>query len=108
MPEIEPIIAIAREVLVGRSPLAREDTFLFDHSLRVMHVADRLARCEEASSWRIDRFSLSVAALFHQAATVRLDEEPLCGVPRLGSGVRFPPVSAALGKSCSLQPPSMV
>jgi len=75
MPEIEPIIAIAREILVGRSPLAREDTFLFDHSLRVMHVADRLSRCKEAASWRIDRFALSVAALFHQAATVRLDEE---------------------------------
>jgi HD superfamily phosphodiesterase len=75
MPEIEPIVAIAREVLVGRSPLAREDTFLFDHSLRVMHVADRLAQCEEAAAWRIDRFALSVAALFHQAATVRLEEE---------------------------------
>ena len=75
MPEIEPIVEIAREVLVGRSPLGREDTFLFDHSVRVMRVADRLSACREARSWRMDRFALSVAALFHQAATVRLDEE---------------------------------
>ena len=75
MPEIEPIIEMARSVLVGRSPLGREDTFLFDHSLRVMRVADRLSQCREARPWRVDRFALSVAALFHQAATVRLDEE---------------------------------
>lgn len=75
MPEIEPLIEIARTVLVGKSPLGRDDTFLFDHSLRVMRVAERLSRCREVRSWRIDRFALSVAALFHQAATVRLDEE---------------------------------
>jgi len=75
MPDIDPLIAIAREVLVGRSPLGREDTFLFDHSVRVMRVADRLAQCEEAAGWRMDRFALAAAALFHQAATVRLEEE---------------------------------
>ena len=75
MPEIEPIVEVAREVLVGRSPLGREDTFLLDHSLRVMHVAERLSQCREVRAWRIDRFALSVAALFHQAAVVRLDEE---------------------------------
>jgi HD superfamily phosphodiesterase len=75
MPEIEPIIEVAREVLVGRSPLGREDTFLFDHSVRVMRVAERLSGCREVSAWRLDRFALSAAALFHQAATVRLEEE---------------------------------
>jgi len=75
MPEIEPIIEVAREVLVGRSPLGREDTFLFDHSVRVMRVAERLSGCREVRAWRLDRFALSVAALFHQAATVRLEEE---------------------------------
>jgi len=75
VPEIEPIIEIARSVLAGRSPLGREDTFLLDHSMRVMRVAERLAACREARAWRVDRFALSVAALFHQAATVRLDEE---------------------------------
>ncbi len=40
-----------------------------------MHVAERLSHCREAALWRLDRFALSVAALFHQAATVRLDEE---------------------------------
>ena len=75
MPEIEPIIEMARSVLVGQSPLGREDTFLFDHSLRVMRVAERLSQCREARAWRLDRFALSAAALFHQAATVRLDEE---------------------------------
>jgi HD superfamily phosphodiesterase len=75
MPEIEPIIEVAREVLVGRSPLGREDTFLFDHSVRVMGVAERLSGCREVRAWRLDRFALSAAALFHQAATVRLEEE---------------------------------
>jgi len=75
MPEIEPIIEIARGVLVGRSPLGREDTFLMDHSLRVMRVAERLGQCKEVRSWRLDRFAMAVAALFHQAATVRLEEE---------------------------------
>jgi hypothetical protein len=75
MPELEPIIEVARSVLVGRSPLGRDDTFLFDHSMRVKVVADRLAQCREVREWRMDRFALSVAALFHQAATVRLDEE---------------------------------
>jgi HD superfamily phosphodiesterase len=75
MPEIEPIIEVARGVLVGRSPLGREDSFLFDHSMRVMHVAERLSNCAEVRSWRLDRFALSVSALFHQAATVRLEEE---------------------------------
>jgi HD superfamily phosphodiesterase len=75
MPEIEPIIEIARAVLVGRSPLGRDDTFLLDHSLRVMRVADLLSTCRETRAWRLDRFALSVAALFHQAATVRLEEE---------------------------------
>jgi HD superfamily phosphodiesterase len=75
MPEIEPIIEIARGVLVGRSPLGRDDTFLFDHSLRVMRVAERLAACREVRAWRMDRFALAVAALFHQAATGQLEEE---------------------------------
>jgi HD superfamily phosphodiesterase len=73
--ELEPLIDEAREVLVTTSPLGREDRFLFDHSLRVMHVAERLSHCREVKGWRIDRFALQVAALFHQAATVRLDEE---------------------------------
>ena len=75
MPEIEPIIEIARGVLVGRSPLGREDAFLFDHSMRVMQVAGRLSNCREVCSWRLDRFAMAVAALFHQAATGRLEEE---------------------------------
>jgi uncharacterized protein len=75
MPEIEPILEIARSVLLGRSPLGRDDTFLYDHSVRVMNVAERLSHAREAAQWRLDRFALSVAALFHQAATVRLEEE---------------------------------
>jgi len=75
MPDIEPIVEIARGVLVGTSPLGREDTFQFDHATRVMRVADRLAACREARPWRVDRFALSAAALFHQAAIMRLEEE---------------------------------
>ncbi|MFO8015274.1 MAG: HD domain-containing protein [Phycisphaerae bacterium] len=75
MPELEPLIDEARQVLVTASPLGREDRFLFDHSLRVMQVAERLSHCREVRQWRVDRFALQVAALFHQAATVRLDEE---------------------------------
>ncbi|MFW6146734.1 MAG: HD domain-containing protein [Planctomycetota bacterium] len=75
MPELEPLIDEARDVLVTETPLGREDRFLFDHSLRVMQVAERLSHCREVRQWRVDRFALQVAALFHQAATVRLDEE---------------------------------
>jgi len=75
VPEIEPLIEEARDVLVTASPLGREDRFLFDHAVRVMRVAERLSHCREVRQWRIDRFALQVAALFHQAATVRLDEE---------------------------------
>jgi len=75
VPPIEPFIEEARRVLVTESPLGREDHFLFDHALRVMQVAERLSHCREVRSWRINRFALQVAALFHQAATVRLDEE---------------------------------
>ncbi len=62
-------------MLVPESPLGREDHFLFDHARRVMQVAERLSHCREVCTWRINRFALQVAALFHQAATVRLDEE---------------------------------
>jgi len=72
---MEPVIETARAVLIGRSPLGREDVFLFDHAVRVMRVAERLSTCDEVRSWRIDRYALQVAALFHQAATVQLDEE---------------------------------
>jgi len=75
VPPIEPFIEEARRVLVAESPLGREDQFLFDHARRVMQVAERLSHCREVRAWRIDRFALQVAALFHQAATVRLDEE---------------------------------
>jgi len=75
VPPIEPFIDEARAVLVTPSPLGREDRFLFDHAVRVMQVAERLSYCAEVRTWRIDRFALQVAALFHQSATVRLDEE---------------------------------
>ncbi len=75
MPEIEPVVETARVVLIGRSPLGRDDAFLFDHAMRVMRVAARLSACDEVRSWRINRFALQAAALFHQAATVQLDEE---------------------------------
>ena len=75
MPEMEQFIEIAGEVLVTQSPLGRDDTFLLDHSKRVMRLALKLAEHPEAHDWRIDRLCLGVAALFHQAATVRLEEE---------------------------------
>ena len=75
MPDIETLTEEARDLLVTSSPLGRQDRFLFDHSMRVMRVAERLSRCREVRTWRIDRFALQAAALFHQAATVRLDEE---------------------------------
>jgi HD superfamily phosphodiesterase len=75
MPDIQAVIDIARDVLVGTSPLGRQDTFLFDHSVRVMRVAERLSRSAEVRPWRIDRLAMAAAALFHQAALVRLEEE---------------------------------
>ena len=75
MAELEQVAQVAREVLVGASPLGHEDTFLFDHSLRVMRLALKIADLDEVREHRIDRLCLAVAALFHQAATARLDEQ---------------------------------
>lgn len=75
MPDREEIIAAARELLVGPSPLGREDTFLLDHALRTLRYVDVIVEFDEVRPLRIDRTCLEAAAMFHDAARVRLDRE---------------------------------
>ena len=75
MVERKELIEAARKVLTGPSMLAREDTFLLDHALRVLRYMDAILEFEEVRSLRVDRICLDGAALFHDAAWVRLERE---------------------------------
>jgi len=75
MPEREELIAAARQLLVGPSPLGREDTFLLDHALRTLRNIDAILGFEELKPLRVDRTCLEAAGLFHDAARVRLERE---------------------------------
>ena len=75
MPEREDIVAAARGLLVGVSPLGREDTFLLDHALRTLRNADAILAFDEVKPLRVDRVCLDAATMFHDAARVRLDRE---------------------------------
>jgi len=75
VPEREEIIAAAKELLIGSSPLGREDTFLLDHALRTLRNADVILAFPEVTGLRVDRVCLDAATMFHDAARVRLDRE---------------------------------
>jgi HD superfamily phosphodiesterase len=69
------IIAAARKVLVGSSPLGREDTHLLDHALRMLRLSDVIVTFDDVRVLRVDRLCLDAGILFHEAAQVRLDRE---------------------------------
>jgi len=71
----EELIAAARPLLVGPSPLGREDTYLLDHALRTLRHIDVMLEFKEISPLRIDRLCLDAATMFHDAARVRLEQE---------------------------------
>jgi hypothetical protein len=73
--ERETIVTAARELLVGLSPLGREDANLLDHALRMLRIADVIVTFAEVKPLRVDRHCLDAAVLFHEAAQVRLDRE---------------------------------
>ena len=75
MPDREEIIVAARQMLVGPSPLGREDTFLLDHALRALRNGDVILTFAEVSAQRLDRVCLDAATMFHDAARVRLERE---------------------------------
>lgn len=75
MPQRDEIIDAARSVLVGPSPLGREDTFLLDHAMRTLRNVDVMLKFREVAALRIDRVCLDAAVMFHDAALVRLDRE---------------------------------
>jgi HD superfamily phosphodiesterase len=75
MADREELIVAARGVLVGPSPLGREDAFLLDHALRTLRNLDVILGFEEVKTLRADRLCLDAAALFHDAARVRLERE---------------------------------
>jgi hypothetical protein len=75
VPDRDEIIAAARDLLVGPSPLGREDTHLLDHAERTLRIADVILEFEEVQPMMIDRVCLDAAIMFHDAARVRLDRE---------------------------------
>ncbi|MBN2584611.1 MAG: hypothetical protein JXL80_16225, partial [Planctomycetes bacterium] len=75
MPDREELIAAARPLLVGPSLLGREDTYLLDQALRILRYVDTILAFDEVQALRIDRVCLDAAALFHDAARVRLERE---------------------------------
>lgn len=75
MADRDELIAAARPLLVGSSPLGRDDTHLLDHALRCLRYADVIVEFDEVRPLRIDRLCLDAATLFHDAARVRLDRE---------------------------------
>jgi HD superfamily phosphodiesterase len=75
MSERDDIIAAARDLLVGASPLGRHDSALLDHALRTLRLADAIGRFQEVRPLRVDRTCLDAAVMFHDAARVRLDRE---------------------------------
>lgn len=75
MSDRNDIVGAARALLVGQSPLGREDTHLLDHALRMLRLADVIVTFDDVRSMRIDRLCLDAAILFHEAAEVRLDRE---------------------------------
>lgn len=75
MSERKDIVEAARGLLVGQSPLGREDTHLLDHALRMLRLADVIVTFDEVRPLLIDRLCLDAAILFHEAAQVRLDRE---------------------------------
>jgi hypothetical protein len=75
MPDREAIINAGRQALVAQGPFGREDTFLLDHALRTLRYIDVLLGFDEVKGLRIDRACLDAAAMFHDAAWVRLDRE---------------------------------
>jgi len=65
MAELEPILAIARTVLIGRSPLVGRIRFCWS-TPRASRPWRSPVAVREVKAWRLDRFALSVAALFHR------------------------------------------
>ncbi|HOI56245.1 MAG TPA: hypothetical protein PLP01_13420 [Phycisphaerae bacterium] len=75
MPDRDELIAAARPLLVGPSLLGREDTYLLDQALRILRYVDVILTFDEVESLRLDRVCLDAAALFQDAARVRLERE---------------------------------
>jgi hypothetical protein len=75
MSDREEIIGAARGLLVGPSPLGREDMHLLDHALRTLRIADVILEFDDVRELRIDRLCLDASIMFHEAARVRLDRE---------------------------------
>ncbi len=75
MADRDELIEIARQVLIGPSPLGREDLFILDHALRCLRYADVIVRFDEVRTLRVDRTCLDAAIMLHDVARVRLERE---------------------------------
>ncbi len=68
--QIERVVPLAKQLLVLPLGDARQDLWLWEHSERVMRLAQMLAGLPEAGGKAADLAALGVAALFHDAGWV--------------------------------------
>lgn len=67
MSELEPVIGAARQYLTLRAERNQPDTWLWEHSERVMRLAEMIATIPELGDERPDPTALRLAALYHDA-----------------------------------------
>lgn len=68
--QIERVVPIARRLLAIEIDETTSDLWLWEHSERVMHLAQHIADLPEVKGDDIDRDALAVAALFHDAGWI--------------------------------------
>lgn len=64
---MEPVIGAARQYLTLRAERNQPDTWLWEHSERVMRLAEMIADVPELAEERPDPTALKLAALYHDA-----------------------------------------
>ncbi len=67
MAKLSPILNLARELLTLPAEAGQSDLWLWEHSERVMRIAELLAQAPETAAQRPNAQALSIAALFHDA-----------------------------------------
>jgi len=67
---IERIVPLAKQLLVLQLDETHSDTWLWEHSERVMNLAPMIAHLPEIGSNSVDTTALAAAALFHDAGWI--------------------------------------
>ena len=65
--QIDRVMPLAKQLLVVPIGDNRRDLWLWEHSERVMHLTQKVARLPEVGGEKVDQTALAAAALFHDA-----------------------------------------